>query len=80
MGNEIAYLMPTEYKIFLGKGALPPYNPRQGASPLNPSKNLAHRLSFTVIQNGMTPMHSAQRGWAAPIFDDSWGKEPFGGI
>ena len=23
MGNETAYLMPTKYKIFLGKGALP---------------------------------------------------------
>ena len=40
MGTEIAYPMPTKYKIFLGKGALPPYNPRQGASPLD------HKLSF----------------------------------
>ena len=39
MGNEIAYLMPTKYKIFLGKGALPPYNPRQGASPLDQAAN-----------------------------------------
>ena len=46
MGNEIAYLMPTEYKIFLGKGALPPYNPCQGASPLDPCEHLAHRQSF----------------------------------
>ena len=33
MGNEIKYLMPKEYRIFLGKGVLPPYNPRQGAAP-----------------------------------------------
>ena len=46
MGNEIAYLMPTKYKIFLGKGALPPYNPRQGTSPLDPCEHLAYRLSF----------------------------------
>ena len=26
----------TKYKIFLGKGALPPSNPLQGASPLDP--------------------------------------------
>ena len=41
MGNEIVYLMPTKYKIFLGKGALPPYN-----NPLDPYENFAHRLSF----------------------------------
>ena len=46
MGNEIAYLMPTKYKIFLGNGALPPYNPRQGISPLDSCEHLAHRLSF----------------------------------
>ena len=46
MGNEIAYLMPIKYKIFLGKGALPPYNPRQYASPLDPHEHLAHTLSF----------------------------------
>ena len=40
MGNQIAYLMPTKYRIFLGKGVLPPYN------PLDPYENLAHRLSF----------------------------------
>ena len=46
MDNEIAYLMPTEYKIFLGKGTLPPCNSHQGASPLDPCEHLAHRLSF----------------------------------
>ena len=30
MGNEMGYLMPTKYKIFLGKGALTPYNPSPG--------------------------------------------------
>ena len=30
MGNEIAYLTPTRYKIFLGKGALPPLQPPPG--------------------------------------------------
>ena len=50
MGNEIAYLMPPQYKIFLGKGALPPYNPRQGPAPWTPAntlpRHLADRLSF----------------------------------
>ena len=36
MGYEIAYLMPTEYKIFLGKGTLPLQHP-PGASPLDPA-------------------------------------------
>ena len=30
MGNEIAYFMPNEWTIFLGKGALQPH---QGATP-----------------------------------------------
>ena len=60
-GNEIEYLMPIKYKISLGNWALPPYNPCQGASPLNPCEHLDHRLT---IQNGMTPVHSAQRGGA----------------
>ena len=44
--------MPTKYKIFLGKGVLPPYNPRQGASPLDPCKHLVHRLSFSQFKIG----------------------------
>ena len=60
---QSTYLMPTKYKIFLGKGALPP------------CEHLAHRRSF---QNGMTPKR-AQRGresgrTASLIFDDSRGK------
>ena len=52
MGNEIAYLMPTEYKIFLGKGALPSYNPRQGASPWTPSNtSLTDCLSYNSKRN-----------------------------
>ena len=47
--------MPTEYKIFLGKGVLPPYSPRQGASPLNPCEHLAHRLSFTQFKMEWSP-------------------------
>ena len=70
--------MPTKYKIFLGKGALPPYNPHQGASPLDPCEHLAHRAT---IQNGMTPMPKGAQGGGgvgaatpSPIFDDSRGK------
>ena len=33
---EIKHFQLTKYKIFLRNGALPPCNPRQGASPLNP--------------------------------------------
>ena len=62
MGNEIAYLMGSyAHQIQnLGKGALPPYNPRQGASPLRTPR------SQTSLQDGMMPMHilvkPAQRG------------------
>ena len=34
--GEIAYLMPTEYQIFLGKGVLPSYNPRQQRRQISP--------------------------------------------
>ena len=40
MGNEIAYLMATKHKIFLGKEVLPPYHPHQGASPWTPANTL----------------------------------------
>ena len=41
MGNEIAYLKPTKYKVFLGlAGRYPPLQ------PMDPYENLAHRLSF----------------------------------
>ena len=36
----------AKYKIFLGKGALPPCNPRQGASPLDPREHLAQALGL----------------------------------
>ena len=58
MGNEIAYLMSTKYKIFLGKGALPPYHPRQGASPLDPCEHISLTDCPPTVQNGMTPMHA----------------------
>ena len=55
MGNEIkfAYLMPTKYKIFLGKGALPHYNPRQGTSPWTPANtSLTDRVLPTSMCKG----------------------------
>ena len=58
MGNEIAYLMPTEYKIFLGKGALPPYNPRQGASALDTWEHLAYRLSLSSHNSKWNDSHA----------------------
>ena len=61
MGDEIAYLMLTKYKIFLGKGNPP------GASSLDPRKHLAHRLSFQ--QNWMTPM---QHKPASAIHVQAW--------
>ena len=50
MGNEIAYLMPTKYKIFLGKGALPPYNPRHGGG----AEVLRRHLNFRQISHRFT--------------------------
>ena len=72
---KLRILFP-QYKTFLGKGALPPYNPRQGASPLDPWEHLAQQTALPTIQNGMTPMHKrAQWGNAPfarlPIFNDS---------
>ena len=68
--------MPTEYKIFLGKGALPPYNPRQGASPLDLCER--SQTILPTVQNGMTPMHRCEQrgggGAPAPIFVDIRGK------
>ena len=62
---EIAYLMPTKYKIFVSKG--------EGTSPLDPYEHLTHRLSFPQFKmecpDGMMPMHKhAQRGRATPPF------------
>ena len=51
MSNEIAYLMPAKYTIFYGKGALPPYNPHQGASPLDPWEHLTDCLSHNSKWN-----------------------------
>ena len=72
MGNEIAYLIPTKYKIFLGKGALPPYNPRQGASPQDPCEHLAHRLSLLHFKMEWRPCISMRKGGGGggwhPIF------------
>ena len=45
MCNESAYLVPSKYIIFLGKGALPHYDPLQGASPLDPREYLNHSPS-----------------------------------
>ena len=65
MGNEIAHLILTVYKIFVGKGALPPYNPRQGASPLD--RTPRSQTVLPTIQNGMTPMRRCeQRGGRGP--------------
>ena len=63
MGNEIAYLMLTENNIFLGKGALPPYNPRQGAD--RPLRTPCSQTVLPTIQNGMMPMHRCEQrgGW-----------------
>ena len=43
----------TKYKIFLGKGALPPCNPRQGASPRDPRVIF---LTLKVVKVLGTPM------------------------
>ena len=63
--------MPPKNKIFLGKGALPPYNPRQGLAPLTPAntlpRHLAHRLSF--------PCTSVRKD-----LKTVGGNEPLGGI
>ena len=65
MGKVIAYLMPTKCKIFLGKGALLPYNPCQGASPLDPCQHLAHRLSFPQLKIEWCPCISVRKGLMA---------------
>ena len=40
----------AKYKIFLGKGAMPPPNPGQGASPLNPRERLAQALDLQLFE------------------------------
>ena len=47
-GNEIAYVMPTRYKIFLSKRALPPYNPRHKAGIHVPNL-LLFRWMYTQV-------------------------------
>ena len=72
---KLRILCPPNTELFLGKGALPPYNPHHGASPLDPCKTPRSQTVLPTTQNGMMPMHRcAQRGGApAPIFDDSRG-------
>ena len=52
--------MPTKYKIFLGKGVLPPYNPRQRTGSLRTSRS---QTVLSTIQNGMTSMHKRAQRW-----------------
>ena len=76
--------MPTKYKIFQGKGALNPYNPRQGTSPwtyantsltdcpsFNSKWNDTHAICISVRKGG---------GGVAPILMKVGGKEPLGGF
>ena len=57
MGNEIAYLMPTKYKIFAA-----PLQPPQGGQLPGPLRTPRSHTVLPTIQNGMTPMHKrAQR-------------------
>ena len=68
--------MPTEYKVFLNKGELPPYNSHQGGQPPGPLRTPRSQTVLPTIPNEMTPMHRCeQRGGGAagptPIFDDS---------
>ena len=75
MGNEIAYPMPTKYKIFLGKVALPPYN------PLDPGEYLARRPSFPQFKMEWCPYTSMCKGRARPPFLMTvGGNEPLRGI
>ena len=52
MDNEIAYLMPTKYKIFL-----------RGRFPLQPGplRTPCSQTVLPTIQNGMMPMHKAKK-------------------
>ena len=67
MGNEIVHLMPIKYKIFFGKGALPPYNPRKGASPLRTPRS---QTVFKMNDAHAYTSKRAQRG-RGHIFYDS---------
>ena len=51
---KLLYLMPTKYKIFLGKGELSPYNLTRGPAP-EPPQTLRSQTVLTTIQNEMTP-------------------------
>ena len=71
MGNEIAYLMPTEYKIFLGKGALgrcPLTTPARGPAPWTPANT-----SLTDCPSHSSKWNDAH-AYVYAIFDDSQGK------
>ena len=54
---HIFNLKLAKYKIFLGKGALSPCNPRQGASPLHPLEHLAQALGLLALR----------RSWATNV-------------
>ena len=72
---------------FLRQGALPPYNPRQGASLLDPCEHLTHRLSHREFKMEwrpccdsifhflvISPVRKVGEGGRTalhPIFDDS---------
>ena len=56
--------MSTKYKIFFGKGALPPCNLHQGASSLDPCEHLAHRLSIPKFKIEWRPCISVCKGGA----------------
>ena len=52
------YIKLPKYKIFLRKGALPPCNPHQGASPLDPNGHLAQALGLLAsLKKGHEFMH-----------------------
>ena len=44
---------------FPRQGALPPYNPCRGASPLDPCENLAHRLPFPQFKMEWRPCYDS---------------------
>ena len=81
MGNEIAYLMPTKCKIFLGKERCP-WQPPPGGQLPGPLPTPRSQTVLPTIRNWMMPsMWISVRKWGGaggpcpnPIFDDSRGK------
>ena len=65
MGDEIAYLMPTKCKIFLGKGRCPLTTPARGPASWTPvNTSIAHRLSFPQFKIEWRPcMWISVRKW-----------------